>query len=100
MIGKAPYGGAPFRVGKSFKATGSAGGFFTYKNRGIFLPGLSCKVVYDTTLAEESEFYSVYNFRRRGLKYKNMTKWQRDRLIYLLKKIADKSIESVGEKKA
>jgi hypothetical protein len=28
LNGKAPYGGAPFRVGKYLKATGSAGGFF------------------------------------------------------------------------
>ena len=70
-------------------------GLFNPKKRGMFLPGLSCKVVYDTTLAEESEFYSVYNFRRRGLKYLNMTQGQKSRLISLLDTIANKSLESV-----
>ena len=74
-------------------------GLFSPKKRGMFLPGLSCKVVYDTTLVEESESYSVYNFRRRGLKYLNMTKEQKRRLKFLLNNLAKKTIESAGETK-
>ena len=74
-------------------------GLFSDKIRSIFLPGLSCKVVYDTREIEESETFSVYNFRRRGLKYKSLTKGQRDRLVYLLNNVHDKSIQIVGETK-
>jgi hypothetical protein len=65
-------------------------GLFSDKNRCTFLPGLSCKVVYDNKKVEESETYSVYNFRRRGLKYKSLTKGQRDRLVYLLNNVNNK----------
>jgi len=71
-------------------------GIFCDTNKGIFLPGLSCKVVYDTNVVEESESFSVFNFRRRGLKYRAMTKGQRDRLVYLLNNVNNKSIEPVS----
>jgi len=74
-------------------------GIFSDKNRGVFLPGLSCKVVYDTKVVEELETFSVYNFRRRGLKYKSLTKGQRARLVFLLNTATDKSVETVGETK-
>ena len=38
-------------------------GVISDKMRGIFLPGLSCKVVYDINVVEESESFSVINFR-------------------------------------
>jgi len=66
---------------------------------GIFLPGLSCKVVYDINVDEESETYSVFNFRRRGLKYRTLTKGQKDRLVHLINNVNDKSIETFGETK-
>jgi hypothetical protein len=75
-------------------------GIFSDKNKGIFLPGLSCKVVYDINVDEESETFSVCNFWRRGLKYRTLTNGQRDRLVYLLNNnVNDKSIETVGETK-
>jgi hypothetical protein len=72
-------------------------GIFSDKNKGIFLPGLSCKVVYDINVDEESETFSVFNFRRRGLKYRALTKGQKDRLVYLINNLNDKSIETFGE---
>ena len=75
-------------------------GIFSDKIKGIFLPGLSCKVVYDIIVDEESEIYSVSNFRRRGLKYRTLTNGQRDRLEYLLNIVNDKSIETVSETKS
>lgn len=72
---------------------------FSDKMRGILLPGLSCKIVYDINVVEESESFSVFNFRRRGLKYRTLTKGQKDRLTYLLNNVADKSIKTVGETK-
>ena len=75
-------------------------GIFSDKNKGIFLPGLSCKVVYDIIVDEESETYSVFNFRRCGLKYRTLTNGQRDRLEYLLNIVNEKSIETVGETKS
>lgn len=75
-------------------------GIFSDKNKGIFLPGLSCKVVYDIIVDEESEIYSVSNFRRRGLKYRTLTNGQRDRLEYLLNIVNDKCIETVSETKS
>ena len=75
-------------------------GIFSNKDKGIFLPGLSCKVVYDIIVDEESENYSVLNFRRRGLKYRTLTYGQRDRLEYLLNIVNDKSIETAGETKS
>ena len=75
-------------------------GIFSDKIKGIFLPGLSCKVVYDIIVDEESEIYSVSNFRRRGLKYRTLTNGQRDRLEYLLNIVNDKCIETVSETKS
>jgi len=75
-------------------------GIISDKIKGIFLPGLSCKVAYDIIVDEESESYSVFNFRRRGLKYRTLTNGQRDRLEYLLNIVNDKSIETVGETKS
>ena len=72
-------------------------GIFSDTIKGIFLSGLSCKVVYDINVVEESETFSVFNFRRRGLRYRTLTKGQRDRLVYLLNNVNDKSIETVGE---
>jgi len=74
-------------------------GIFSDKNKGIFLPGLSCKVVYDINVDEESETFSVFNFRRRGLKYRTLTKGQKDRLVYLINNVNDKSVETFGETK-
>jgi hypothetical protein len=74
-------------------------GIFSDKNKGIFLPGLSCKVVYDINVDEESETFSVFNFRRRGLKYRALTKGQKDRLVHLINNLNDKSIETFGETK-
>ncbi len=74
-------------------------GIFSDKNKGIFLPGLTCKVVYDINVDEESETYSVFNFRRRGLKYRALTKGQKDRLVHLINNVNDKSIETFGETK-
>ncbi len=74
-------------------------GIFSDKMRGIFLPGLPCKVVYDIDVVEESESFSVFNFRRRGLKYRTLTKGQKDRLVYLINNFNDKSIETFGETK-
>ena len=75
-------------------------GIFSDKSKGIFLPGLSCKVVYDIIVDEESETSSVFNFRRCGLKYRTLTNGQRDRLEYLLNIVNEKSIETVGETKS
>ena len=72
---------------------------FSPKKRGTFLPSLTCKVVYDTILAEDTQCYSVYNFRRRGLKYLNMTRGQKSRLTSLLDDIANKSVERADEAK-
>lgn len=74
-------------------------GIFSDKIKGIFLPGLSCKVVYDINVDEESETFSVFNFRRRGLKYRALTKGQKDRLVHLINNLNDKSIETFGETK-
>ena len=74
-------------------------GIFSDKNKGIFLQGLSCKVVYDINVDEESETFSVFNFRRRGLKYRTLTKGQKDRLVYLINNVNDKSVETFGETK-
>ncbi len=74
-------------------------GIFSDKNRDIFLPGLSFKVIYDIRVNEESEFYSVFNFRRRGLIYRTLTKGQKNRLLYLLNNVSYKSIETVGQTK-
>jgi len=74
-------------------------GIFSDKNKGIFLPGLSCKVVYDIIEDEESETSSVVSFRRRGLKYRTLSNGQRDRLEYLLNIVNDKSSETIGETK-
>jgi hypothetical protein len=74
-------------------------GIFSDKNKGIFLPGLSCKVVYDINVDEETETVSVFNFRRRGLKYRALTKGQKDRLVHLINNLNDKSIETFGETK-
>jgi len=46
---------------------------------------------------EESGSYGVLNFRRRGVKYRILTKGQKDRLIYLLNNVTDRSIETVGK---
>lgn len=75
-------------------------GIFSDKIKGIFLPGLSCKVVYDIIVDEESEIYGVSNFRRRGLEYRALTNGQSDRLEYLLNIVNDKSIETVSETKS
>lgn len=71
-------------------------GIFSNTNKGVFLPGLSCKVVYDIKVVEEPESFSVINFRRRGLKYKSMPKGQRDRLVYMLNNVNNKSVETVS----
>ncbi len=74
-------------------------GIFSDKDKRIFLPGLPCKIVYDIIVDEESENYSVFNFRRRGLKYRTLTNGQRYRLEYLLNIVNDKSVETVTETK-
>jgi len=74
-------------------------GIFSDTNKNIFLPGLSCKVVYDINVDEESETFSIFNFRRRGLKYRTLTNGQRDKLVYLLNNVNDQSIETAGQTK-
>ena len=74
-------------------------GIFSDKNRGIFFPGPSCKVVYDINVVGESELYGVFNFRCRGLKYRTLTKGQKDRLVYLINNFNGRSIENLGETK-
>jgi hypothetical protein len=70
-------------------------GIFSDTNRGVFIQGLTCKVVYDIKSEEEPGSYSVFNFRLRGLKYKTLTNGQMDRLVYLINRINVKSTEIV-----
>ena len=74
-------------------------GIFSDKNRSIFLPGLSCKVLYDINVDEDPGSYSVFNFRRRGLKYRSITRGQKERLLSLINNVSDKFFETVGETK-
>jgi hypothetical protein len=73
-------------------------GIISEKNRGAFLPGISCKVIYDISADEKSDFYSAIQFRRRGLKYRKLIRGQMDRLTCLLNGLNDKSIENAIQK--
>ena len=64
-------------------------GIISEKNRRAFLPGLSCNVIYDIKADEKSDPYSPIQFRRRGLKYRKLTRGQLDRLTYLLNGLND-----------
>ena len=75
-------------------------GISSVKNKGSFLPGLKCGVIYDINADEGSNPYSIVHFRRRGLMYRSMTSGQKSRLIYMLNNLSEKSNENVGEIKA
>ena len=51
---------------------------------GYYLPGISCKMVYDTGSSEAMTFPNGLEYRRCGIRFVNLTKEQADRLdLYL-----------------
>ena len=74
-------------------------GIVSEKNRGSFLPSLSCRVIYDINVDEESDFHSIVHFRRCGLKYRSLTKGQKIKLLSLINSVTPKIFDTVGERK-